>query len=289
MNKSILNSLMAAVLMWAILACGGLKVGGYDVGKIAQTGANVISGSQLDEEQQKVIGMKMAAIILGSSSLHKDDSLQAYVNKVGSWVASQAGSQEKQWQFMVIDTPDFNAFSTPGGYVIISSGVIDRLSSEAELAGILAHEISHVAQQHQVKAIEKSNTYSNWGELAFVAADANQTRRGGYSKKSMMNTTIAESLFDMTHSLYTKGLGRDDELDADIRAVILTARAGYDPYAYLSVMQLVDSIDNKNKTLLLATHPKTSTRIGVVAETIEKISRFSKQTNSLESRFLKET
>lgn len=289
MTKSILNSVIATGLIWAILACGGLKVGGYDIGKIAQTGANVISGSELDEEQQKIIGMKMAAIILGSSSLHKDESLQAYVNKVGSWVASQAGSSEKKWQFMVIDTPDFNAFSTPGGYVIISSGVIDRLSSEAELAGILAHEISHVAQQHQVKAIEKSNTYSNWGELAFVAADANQTRKGGYSKKSMMNTTIAENLFDMTHSLYTKGMGRDDELDADIRAVVLTARAGYDPYAYLSVMQLVDSIDNKNKTLLLATHPKTSKRIEVVAKTIEKITLVTRQTKSLESRFIKET
>lgn len=289
MTKSILNSVVAIALIWAILACGGLKVGGYDVGKIAKSSVKSLSGSQLSEEQQQVIGKKMAAIILGSSSLHKDESLQAYVNKVGRWVASQSGSNEKQWQFMVIDTPDFNAFSTPGGYVIISSGVIDRLSSEAELAGILAHEISHVAQQHQVNAIEKSNRYSNWGELAFVAADANQARRGGYSQKSTMNTSIAQSLFDMTHSLYTKGLGRDDELDADIRAVVLTARAGYDPYAYLSVMQLVDSIDNKNKTLLTATHPKSAERIAVVAQTIDKMKLLSKQLKTLESRFSKET
>jgi predicted Zn-dependent protease len=289
MTKSILTSLTVIFLMWTIQACGGLKVGGYDVGKIAQTGAKVVSGNHLSEQQQSDIGQQMAAIILGSSSLHKDESLQAYVNKVGSWVASQSGSKEKQWQFMVIDTPDFNAFSMPGGYVIISSGVIDRLSSEAELAGILAHEISHVAQQHQVKAIEKSNSFSNIGELAFLAADANQNSKGGYSQNSLRNTNIAKGLFDATHSLYTKGLGRDDELDADIRAVVLTARAGYDPYAYLSVMQLVDSIDNKNKTLLLATHPKTTERIEAVAKTIEKISRVSKQTKTLESRFLKET
>ncbi len=289
MTKSILNSVIAILLMWALLACGGLKVGGYDVGNIAKTSAKVISGNHLDENQQTIIGRKMAAIILGSSSLHKDESLQKYVNKVGRWVASQSGSKEKQWQFMVIDTPDFNAFSMPGGFVIISSGVIDRLSSEAELAGILAHEISHVARQHQVKAIEKSSSFSNIGELAFLAADANQTRKGGYSKKSSRNTAIAKGLFDVTHTLYTKGLGRDDELDADIRAVVLTARAGYDPYAYLSVMQLVDSIDNKNKTLLLATHPKTSERIEVVAKAIEKISQISRQTKTLESRFLKET
>lgn len=289
MNRSFISLLFFVILMVFIQACGGLKVQGIDVGKIAQTSVKVLSGSELDEKQQAEIGQQMAAIILGSSKLHEDQSLQAYVNKVGRWVASHSESNIKTWQFMVIDTPDFNAFSMPGGYVIISSGVIDRLSSEAELAGILAHEITHVSQKHQVKAIEKSKSFSNWGDLAFLAVDTKQKREGGYSQKALRNVTIAKGLMDVTHTLYTKGLGREDELDADARAVILTARAGYDPYAYLSVMQLVETIDNKNKTLLLATHPKTSDRIELVAKEIAKIRDKIQLLKSLATRFLQNT
>jgi len=286
MNKSIYLSLLFVGSLFLLQACGGLKVGGIDVGKIAQTSAKVLSGSKLNQQQQTEIGQQMAAIILGSSSLHKNEALQKYVNRVGTWVASQSQSDIRQWQFMVIDTPDFNAFSMPGGYVIISSGVIDRLSSEAELAGILAHEIAHVSQQHQVKAIEKSNSFSNLGELAFLAADAKQRQKGGYSKNSLRNTNIAKGLFDVTHTLYTKGLGREDELDADAKAVILMARAGYDPYAYLSLMQLVETVDNKNKTLLLATHPKSADRIALVAKVIKMSGLNMDRLKTIRTRFI---
>ncbi len=288
MNRLLIGAVSLLALIF-IQACGGLKVGGIDVGKIATTGSKVISGNKLNKQDQQIIGRQMAAIILGSSSLHKSDDLQKYVNKVGSWVASQSSSDLNSWQFMVIDTPDFNAFSMPGGYVIISSGVIDRLSSEAELAGILAHEISHVIKAHQVTAIEKSKSFSTITDLAFLAADANQSRKGGYNKNSLRNTNIAKGLFNVTHDLYTKGLSREDELEADANAVILTARAGYDPFAYLAILQLVESVDNENKTLLVATHPKTAERISQVAEIIEKIGDLSASTRVISKRFEEET
>ena len=283
-NKRV--SLILSVLFIFISGCG-LKVGNLDVGKIATTGSRMLSGNKLTIEQRQSIGQQMAAIVVGASELHKDDNLQRYVNRVGRWVASHASVDGAvQWQFIVIDTPDFNAFSMPGGYIIISSGVIDRLSSEAELAAVLAHEIVHVEQKHQVKAIEKGSMLSDLGELGFILADYNQANKGGYNANSIQNRQIAKELFGVTHNLYTKGLGRDDELDADQKAVVLMTRAGYDPYAYLSMMQLVESVDDDNKTLMLATHPKVSDRLHVAYSTLNSLDKYLPATKAVEKRFI---
>lgn len=291
-SKYFYNVVLCLALSF-LLGCG-LKVGNLDVGKLASAGKGVLTGNKLSLKEQKVIGEQMTAIIVGSSQIHKNVELQRYVNRVGQWVAMHANPEtekgvDTEWQFIVIDTPDFNAFSMPGGYVVISSGVIDRLSSEAELAGVLAHEIVHVEQKHQVRAIEKSKTFSNVGDLAFLAADYHQTeKRGGYDKDSLKNRQIASNLFNATHNLYTKGIGREDELDADEKAVVLMARAGYDPYAYLSMMQIVESIDDNRKTLILATHPKAKDRIHVAFNAISHVESYIGGTKVVEQRFLRQ-
>lgn len=289
-NKLILQIILSGSLVF-VLACG-LKVGNLDIGKIATVGKGVITGNKLDLEKQTQIGQQITAIVVGSSKLHKNARLQQYVNDVGQWVASHTAPETAKnaaasWQFIVIDTPDFNAFSMPGGYVVISSGAIDRLSSEAELAAVLAHEIVHVEQKHHVRAIEKSKTFSNVGDLAFMAADYQQAKKGGYDKNRFKNRQIASELFNVTHNLYTKGLSRDDELDADEKAVVLMTRAGYDPYAYISVLQMVESIDNKNKTLILATHPKVSERIHTAFNALSYVEPFVARTKTVERRFAK--
>ena len=283
-------SIFLSVLLTFAIGCG-LKVGNLDVGKMASAGANILTGGKLSLEEQQAIGQQMTAIIVGSSKLHQNANLQRYVNRVGQWVASHASPETEKgmpehWQFIVIDTPDFNAFSMPGGYIVISSGVIDRLSSEAELAAVLAHEIVHVEQKHQVSAIEKSTQFSSIGDLAFIAADYQKSRKGGYSENSARNRTIAKGLFNVTHELYTKGLSREDELDADEKAVVLMTRAGYDPYAYLAVMQLVESMDDTKKTLLLATHPEINDRIHAAYQSINYLEQYASSTKVVKSRFL---
>lgn len=274
------------------LGCG-LQVGSLDVGKIASSSANILSGGKMTVKEEIAIGQQMAAVIVGSSKLHKDVQLQKYVNRVGQWVASHSTplldkQQQLSWQFIVIDTPDFNAFAMPGGYVVISSGVIDRLSNEAELAAVLAHEIVHIEQKHQVRAIEKSKQFSSLGELAFLASDYSQAQKGGYSGTAAKNRKIAEGMFNITFNLYTQGIGRDDELDADEKAVVLLARAGYDPYAYLAMLQIIESMDDSRKALMLATHPKASDRLNTAYESLTYVESYASQTKSVEKRFLKQ-
>jgi len=289
MKNNRITTLCVFSLLFLSVGCG-LKVGNVDVGRLATASADIVTGGKLSLKEQESIGWQMTAIIIGSSQLHQDAKLQNYVNQVGQWVASHTVIDSKNtqadWQFIVIDSPDFSAFSMPGGYVVISSGIVDRLSSEAELAAVLAHEIVHIEQKHQVTAIEKSKQFSGIGDLAFIAHDYQQTQAGGYDEDSAAKRAIAGSLFSLTHDLYTKGLGREDELDADQKAVVLMTRAGYDPYAYLAVMQLIQSMDDDHKTLLLATHPKPEDRIEVTSSSIEYVDKYASSTKVVADRFL---
>lgn len=283
------NKLSIFIMLPLIFLIGcGLKVGNIDVGRIASAGKGVLTGNSLSKAEESAIGEQMTAIILGSSQVHKNQKLQKYVNKVGKWVALHADNHKTEktnWRFIVIDTPDFNAFSMPGGYVVISSGVIDRLSSEAELAAILAHEVVHVEQKHQVQAIEKSKTLGNLGDLAFAAADYQQAKKG-VTADALKNRAIAKELFNVTQNLYTKGLSREDEIDADQKGIVLMTRAGYDPYAYISVLQLIQSIDDNNKMLMVATHPKADERITETVKVLSTLKPYENKTKTLNKRYL---
>src|SRR5690606_31603400 len=108
----------------------------------------------IDEPEEIEIGGHLAGIVLGAAPLAEDPALQHYVNRLGRWLAQHSERPNLPWKFGVIETDDVNAFSTPGGYVLISRGLFDRMRNEAELAGVLAHEIAHVVDKHHIKALQ---------------------------------------------------------------------------------------------------------------------------------------
>jgi hypothetical protein len=89
---------------------------------------------------------------VGSKPLHADVALQRYVNRLGRWISLQGSRPNLPWNFAVLDDPGFNAFAAPGGYVFVTRGLVERVD-EAELAGILAHEITHVNRRHHLQAL----------------------------------------------------------------------------------------------------------------------------------------
>ncbi|OYX24853.1 MAG: peptidase, partial [Hydrogenophilales bacterium 32-62-9] len=101
-------------------------------------------------EEETRIGKQIAGNLLGAVPLVRDDKLQRYVNLVGNWVALQSGRKDISWHFGVLDTEDINAFAAPGGYIFVTRGLYQRLNNEAELAGVLAHEIAHVTLKHHL-------------------------------------------------------------------------------------------------------------------------------------------
>ncbi|HEU5283717.1 MAG TPA: M48 family metalloprotease, partial [Burkholderiales bacterium] len=111
-------------------------------------------------EEEAVIGRQIAGNLLGAAPLVKDDKLQAYVNRVGRWVALQSGRPDLKWTFGVIESADINAFAAPGGYVFVTRGLYARLQDEAQLAGVLAHEVGHVQQKHHLKLLQQQQLLS---------------------------------------------------------------------------------------------------------------------------------
>ncbi|MCJ0765230.1 M48 family metalloprotease [Variovorax terrae] len=206
---------------------------------------------QIDEPREIEIGRQLSAVLLGSKPLSPDLPLQRYVNQLGRWISLQSPRPDLPWTFAVLDDPGFNAFAAPGGYVFVTRGLVDRTADEAELAGILAHEITHVTGRHHLKAMNKT---ARAGLLTQVIGSQVGGGVGG---------ALSSQLLAMGRDLYARGLDQDDEFEADRTAVALAARAGFDPYGLVSVLQQLRSAtpDNPLFALSLSTHPPTQLRL----------------------------
>ncbi|MFP5418655.1 MAG: M48 family metalloprotease, partial [Gammaproteobacteria bacterium] len=129
-----------------------------------QLGFALFGDYTLEEEVR--IGRQIAGNLLGAVPLVRDDALQRYVNLVGNWVAQQSGRNEVTWRFGVLDTEAINAFAAPGGYVFVTKGLYRMLDNEAELAGVLGHEIAHITKKHHLKVLKQSTLIGALGQAA---------------------------------------------------------------------------------------------------------------------------
>ena len=214
--------------------------------------------TEIDEKQEIEIGQDMASRLLGAAPLVNDARLQRYVNNVGRWLASQTERPDLPWQFGVLDTPGLNAFAVPGGTIFVTRGLVQRMRSEAELAGVLAHEIAHVLKKHHLKAIQKSAQASLAGEaLNMAVQDRNSEVRG--------------KLVGFGTEMYSRGLDKSDELEADRLGVVIAARGGYDAYGLPAVLQTLQAMNPQDSALALMfkTHPAPAERLDALTERMQ--------------------
>jgi len=222
--------------------------GGASTGDLVQM--LMQSVDQIDEAREIEIGRQLAAVLLGSKPLHPDMALQRYVNQLGRWISLQSARPQLPWTFGVLNDPGVNAFAAPGGYVFVTKGLIDRVD-EAELAGILAHEITHVTDKHHLQALR---TKARAGLATQAVASRLNNNLGG---------AVSAQLLALGKDLYSSGLDQDDEFAADRNGVALAARGGFDPYGLPSVLQQLRSAapDNPLFSLSLRTHPAPQLRL----------------------------
>jgi beta-barrel assembly-enhancing protease len=201
--------------------------------------------SQADEI---AIGRQIAGNLLGAAPLVNDTGLQQYVNRVGRWVANQSDRPDLPWHFGVIESNDVNAFAAPGGYIFVTRGLYALLQNEAELAGVLAHEVGHVISKHHLKILQKSR-------LLDIGSQA--------IAKQVSNNDKVQKLIGSGAEITARSLDQDAEFEADRIAVVLTARAGYDAFGLPSVLQQIGyyAADDSNVTLLFKTHPHPDARL----------------------------
>lgn len=255
--------LLLTIASLALAACENLNVNNIDVGALYQATTNVVKAYTVSDEQEREMGKNMSAILLGAKPLEDDAQLNRYVNQVGRWLALNSQRPDLAWRFGVINTDSVNAFAAPGGYVFITKGMLMHLNNEAELAAILAHEIIHVNKQHYLEAMKSSSLRGALFTSLSVAADAAKLDQNDQQYREW-----AEKVSTAAKGVYSKGLSRDDEFEADAQGIRLLAKAGYDPYALISGLQMLEGLGNSEGwgTLLFKTHPKPMDRIEQLSE-----------------------
>jgi len=212
------------------------------------------SQGRIDEAKEIEIGRQLAAVLLGSKPLHPDMALQRYVNRLGRWISLQSSRPQLPWSFAVLDDPGFNAFAAPGGYIFVTKGLVDRMD-EAELAGILAHEITHVVDRHHLNALRVK---ARAGIVTQLLASQLKNNMGG---------AVSAQMLALGRNLYSSGLDQGDEFDADRNGVALATRAGFDPYGLASVLQQLRTAVPEDPlfSLTLSTHPPAQQRLDQLA------------------------
>ncbi len=174
----------------------------------------------------------------------------------------------------------------PGGDVIVSSGLLKRLSSESELAGVLSHEIAHVVKKHQLQAIQsaaKGNLASSIGkDLAGSAI----SQRGGGALTQAGKTAFANVALDLLKDgLLLRPLDRSMEYDADQLGVVIATRSGYDPYGLVGALEMLAQYKGGGDAAsVFSTHPPATDRLGELEKFLPTVERYSGQPQ-LEGRF----
>ncbi len=230
-----------------------------------------------DEKEEIAIGNDVAARLLGAAPLVADARIQQYVNRVGRWLALQSERPDLPWHFGVLDAPQVNAFAVPGGTIFITRGLLAKMTSEAELAGVLSHEIMHVVKKHHLKAMQK-------GALASLSADA------AGAALNNVNSEARAKLIAFGTEMYSRGLDKGDELEADRLGVVIAARGGYDAYGLPAVLQTLQAMNANDSALALMfkTHPSPAERLDALGRMQATLDAYSAQPQ-LRERFAAET
>jgi predicted Zn-dependent protease len=268
------------LLKWALVAllvvqtaCGGGLLAG--VGPVRGLFSGASSRFNLFSPEQDVeLGRASAEEIARQSVVFDDERVTRYVQRLGDKIAAHAPGYRFRYEFVVVDSPETNAFALPGGYVFVNSGAIEAARNEGELAGVLAHEISHVVLRHG----------TNQASKAYVAKNATR----------LIDTVLGGAKDDVrrfAHSLGLSGPGtlflkfnRDAELQADVEGARLMAVAGYDPRDMARFFEsLGEREGNAAKTPETADdHPQPAQRAAAIDELLPALEVSASPTHDTE-------
>ena len=219
------------------------------IGDLAGKAGKVATDFNISEQEERELGERVSTQVRTEFGVLQDAAATKYVSLLGGLLAKSSSRPALNWEFIILDTDGVNAFAAPGGIVHITKGALGLIKSEAELAGVLGHEIAHITKKHTVNAIKKNTAVKMTSEEVGAKGSAY------YSK-------LASAAYD---NIVERGFDRGDEDEADQEGLRLANKAGYNPAALGSflgkLMERNKGLSGSKPNGLFATHPETEARI----------------------------
>ena len=261
---------LAAALPLLLLGCetlGTLSDIGVASGTITESQAASIQKSaeaveksfeDITPEQEYYIGRAVAAFVLDRYAPYSEEKSNDYVNLLGRGLALASDRPETfgGYHFLILDSDEINAFAAPGGLVLISRGLLRCADSEDAVAAILAHEIAHITRRHGLKAIKTSRITA-----ALTSAAITATQTAGSEELAALTSTFQGSIADITSTLINSGYSRAQESEADLGAVTIMQRVGYNPRALVGMLAIMKKKLKPGGVDFAKTHPDPGERI----------------------------
>jgi predicted Zn-dependent protease len=232
------------------------------LGDLAGKAGKLATEMNISEQEERELGERVSATVRTEFGVVQDPAVTRYVSVLGNLLAKGSSRPGLKWEFIVLDTDGVNAFAAPGGIVHITRGALGLIKSEAELAGVLGHEIAHITKKHTVNAIQKNKA------IKVTTEEVGAKGSAYYSK-------LANAAYD---NIVERGFDRGDEDDADQEGLRMANKAGYNPAALGSflgkLMERNKGLSGTKPNGLFSTHPDTQARVDKQSKQIkaEKLS-----------------
>jgi predicted Zn-dependent protease len=257
--------LYPALLTAALLTACGTTVVNPVTGQAERT--------VMDERAEVAEGQKAHQEVLQEYGVYNNPAVQAYVNALGQRLAAQSHRTQLKWVFTVLDSPEINAFALPGGYVYITRGIMAYMDSEADLAGVIGHEIGHVTARH---GAQRATSQQNAGLGVFAASILGAVLESqGLPGAGRMAGQVSQSVAQG----YIASYGREQELQADSLGAEYLSRTQFDPRNMIDVIRVLkdqerfaaDQAQAQGRPAparggWLASHPSNDQRLSLITE-----------------------
>ena len=208
----------------------------------------------LSNEKERQIGEEFFLELQSAYPICTDPFVSSYINRLGHKLEAQQPAHPFKYRFYVLDDPSLNAFAVPGGYIFINSGFIRLMDREGELAGVLAHEISHIYARHMARMMDESKGVT----IATLVGSLAAVLLGGPAAAALLIGSQA-----MGQAAMLK-YSRDHEQEADDLGFKWMTKAGYDPMEMIAAFKILNKqrwMQGGDPPIYLSTHPHTDTRL----------------------------
>ncbi|HBF35377.1 TPA: peptidase M48 [Candidatus Sumerlaeota bacterium] len=228
-------------------------------GSIKKTSAAAAKTAEdITPSQEYYIGRSVAATILSQYRAMNNDTLNDYLNTMGQTLALASEKPEtfRGYRFMALDSDEINAFAAPGGFILVTRGLIRCCPNEDALAAVLAHEIAHVQYGHGKRAIQNGRLTNLFGVAATEAAKNLEDQQ-----LAQLTQDFSGAVNDVVTQLVRNGYSQSCEFQADRGAVAILKKIGYDPEALRVMLQSMDKRLTPGDAGFAKTHPSPQDRI----------------------------